>query len=64
MAFDLVMRAEYEDRFSALLPMFAGIWAELPKNWLETEDGEIRFVQSDFFSVLDSVNQPQFWNVD
>ena len=60
---DLVMRAEYEQRFSSLVPLLTDIWAELLQNWLETEDGEVRFLQSDFHAVLDRINHPQFWNV-
>lgn len=59
---DLVMRAEYEQRFSSLVPLLKDIWAELPQNWLETEDGISRFLQSEFLHVLDRVNQPQFWD--
>ncbi|UUZ62419.1 hypothetical protein LP417_20240 [Polaromonas sp. P1-6] len=59
---DLVMRAEYEQRFSSLVPLLADIWAELPQNWLETEDGDTRFLQSEFHLVLDRVNHPQFWD--
>ena len=59
---DLVMRAEYEQRFSALVPLLPAIWAELPQNWLETEDGAARFRESDFHAVLDRVNQPRFWD--
>ena len=59
---DLVMRAEYEQRFSSLVPLLTDIWAELPQNWLETEDGEVRFIQSDFHAVLERVNHPQFWS--
>jgi hypothetical protein len=59
---DLVMRAEYEQRFSSLVPLLTDIWAELPQNWLETEDGVPRFLQSDFRLVLDRVNQPHFWD--
>lgn len=59
---DLVMRAEYEQRFSSLVPLLNDIWAELPQNWLETEDGVLRFLQSDFRLVLDRVNQPHFWD--
>ncbi|MDP2367718.1 HipA family kinase [Rhodoferax sp.] len=59
---DLVMRAEYEQRFSALVPLLSDIWAELPQNWLESEDGDIRFSPSDFLSVLDRVNRPLFWD--
>lgn len=60
---DLVMRAEYEQRFSSLVPLLDDIWAELPQNWLETEDGDVRFLQSEFLLVLDRVNHPQFWNL-
>lgn len=59
---DLVMLAEYEQRFSALVPLLADIWGELPQNWFETEDGDARFLQSDFHRVIDRVNHPQFWN--
>lgn len=59
---DLVMRAEYEQRFSSLVPLLEDIWTELPQNWLETEDGVPRFSQSEFHSVLDRVNHPQFWD--
>jgi len=59
---DLVMRAEYEQRFAGLVPLLTDIWAELPQNWLITEDGDVRFLQSDFFSVLNRVNQPHFWD--
>lgn len=59
---DLVMRAEFEQRFSSLVPLLADIWAELPQNWLETEDGDTRFLQFEFHSALDRVNQPQFWD--
>ncbi len=59
---DLVMRAEYEQRFSALVPLLSTIWAELPQNWVENEDGGIRFLQSDFLSGLNRVNQPRFWD--
>lgn len=59
---DLVMRAEYEQRFSSLVPLLNDIWAELPQNWLETEDGDTRFLQSEFHLVLDRVNHPQFWD--
>ncbi len=62
-AADLVMRAEYEQRFSALVPLLTDIWAELPQNWLETEDGDERFLQSEFSSVLNRVNYPKFWDV-
>jgi hypothetical protein len=59
---DWVIRAEYEQRFSSLVPLLADIWAELPQNWLETEDGDNRFLQSEFRLVLGRVNQPQFWD--
>jgi hypothetical protein len=60
---DLVMRAEYEQRFSSLVRLLDDIWAELPQNWLETEDGDSRFLQAEFHSVLDRVNQPGFWDI-
>jgi hypothetical protein len=60
---DLVMRAEYEQRFSSLVPLLSDIWTELPQNWLETEDGDNRFLQSDFHSVISRVNLPNFWDV-
>lgn len=60
---DLVMRAEYEQRFSFLVPLLADVWAELPQNWLETEDGDSRFLQSEFHSVIDRVNLPHFWDI-
>ena len=59
---DLVMRAEYEQRFAGLVPLLKDIWAELPQNWLITEYGDVRFLQSEFFSVLNRVNQPHFWD--
>lgn len=59
---DLVTRAEYEQRFAALVPLLGDIWIELPQNWLQTEDGDSRFLQSEFFSVLNRVNQPHFWD--
>lgn len=59
---DLVMRAEYEQRFSSLVPLLPTIWTELPQNWLETEDGAARFMESDFHAVLARVNQPHFWD--
>ena len=58
---DLVMRAEYEQRFAGLVPLLTAIWAELPQNWLVSEDGDVRFLQSEFFSVLNRVNLPHFW---
>jgi hypothetical protein len=60
---DLVMRAEYEQRFSTLVPLLNDIWAELPQNWLETEDGDSRFSRAAFHSVLDRVNQQGFWDI-
>jgi hypothetical protein len=42
--------------------LLTDIWAELPQNWLVTEDGDVRFLQSEFFLVLNRVNQPQFWD--
>ena len=59
---DLVMRAEYEQRFAGLLPLLTDIWAELPQNWLITEDGDVRFLQSEFSSVLERLNQAYFWD--
>jgi len=60
---DLVMRAEYEQRFSSLVPLLKDIWAELPQNWFETEDGDIRFSQAEFHAVVDRVNLPKFWDI-
>ena len=60
---DLLMRAEYEQRFSSLVPLLNDIWAELPQNWLETEDGDCRFLKSEFHSVLDRVNHQRFWDI-
>jgi len=58
---DLIMRAEYEQRFSTLVPLLNEIWLELPQNWIETEEQSLRFVKSDFFLLLDRVHQPHFW---
>ncbi|MGH8856510.1 MAG: HipA family kinase [Polaromonas sp.] len=63
LAADWVLRAEYEQRFAALVPLLSEIWAELPQNWLETEDGTVRFQRSDFHAVLDRVNHPGFWDL-
>lgn len=59
---DWVMRAEYEQRFSALVPLLSDIWNELPQNWLETEDGGTRFLQSEFHLILERVHLPHFWD--
>jgi hypothetical protein len=60
---DLVMRAQYQQRFSTLVPLLDDIWAELPQNWLINEDNQVRVLKSDFYSVLNRTNDPNFWDV-
>lgn len=58
---DMLLRADYEQRFTGLLPGFATIWAELPQNWVVDEDGQARVDPSEFLAVLRRVTEPGFW---
>ena len=58
---DMLLRADYEARFSGLLEGFAAIWAQLPQNWVTDEDGKARVDPAEFFAVLRRVNEPGFW---
>lgn len=59
---DWVMRADYEQRFALLMPLLSEIWAELPQNWLVTEDGDIRCAPPEFETILSRVRRPHFWD--
>lgn len=58
---DMLLRADYEQRFTGLLPGFATIWAELPQNWAVDEDGQTRVDPDEFLAMLRRVNEPGFW---
>ncbi len=58
---DMLLRADYEQRFNGLLTGFAAIWAQLPQNWLVDEDGQARLGPDEFLAVLKRVNEPGFW---
>ena len=58
---DMLLRADYEQRFTSLLPGFATIWAELPQNWVVDEDGQARVDPSEFLVVLRRANEHGFW---
>jgi hypothetical protein len=60
---DMLLRADYQQRFTQLLPQFTSIWAELPHNWIHTEDGDARVRPSDFVAVLRRSEQDNFWHV-
>ena len=58
---DMVLRADYEQRFNGLLAGFAAIWSQLPQNWAVDEDGRARVDAAEFLAVLRRVNEPGFW---
>lgn len=58
---DMLLRADYEQRFNALLAGFSAVWAELPQNWIVDEDGQARVAPDEFSAVLRRVNEPGFW---
>lgn len=60
---DLVMRAEYEQRFAGLLAAVDAIWAELPHNWVFREDDSPRATQAEFLALLQRVEAPGFWSI-
>lgn len=60
---DLVSRAEYEQRFTALLPLLETFWAEIPHNWIYREDGQPRITLHEVRQVLDRVLDAQFWSL-
>jgi hypothetical protein len=55
---DMLLRADYAQRFTSLLAEFATIWAELPQNWVVDEDGQARVDPDEFLAVLQRVNHP------
>ena len=59
---DMLLRSDYEQRFSALLKGLPAIWAQLPQNWCLDEDGHPRVELNEFLAVLGRVNDPGFWN--
>lgn len=60
---DMLLREDYRQRFTRLLPEFDTIWSELPDNWLHTEDGDARVNRADFESLLHRVALDSFWHV-
>lgn len=58
---DMLLRADYEQRFNGLLAGFAAIWAQLPQNWVVDDDGQARVEPDEFLAVLRRVNEPGFW---
>lgn len=60
---DLVTRAEYEQRFAALLPLVDTIWAEIPHNWIYREDGQPRITRHEVEQVLGRVQGADFWSL-
>ena len=58
---DMLLRADYEQRFGGLLAGFAAVWAQLPQNWAVDEDGRARVDPSEFLAVLRLVDEPGFW---
>lgn len=60
---DLVLRDEYQQRFTALLPLLDAIWPELPHNWTHHDDGQPRMQRAEFLQVLERVNRSDFWHI-
>jgi len=60
---DLVMRAEFEERFAALLPLLGPIWAEVPHNWIASEDGQPRITLHEVEQLLGRVQDADFWTL-
>jgi len=60
---DLVLRAEYQQRFCALMPLLATVWAELPHNWTHRDDGQPRITRHEVEQVLDRAQREDFWQV-
>lgn len=60
---DLLLRASYQQRFTALLPQFPILWSELPHNWTHSEDGTARWQAGDFEAVLLRAGRDDFWQV-
>jgi hypothetical protein len=60
---DMFLRADYQQRFTRLLPMLPDIWAELPDNWVHTEDGLERLSPSDIETLLRRVEHDGFWHL-
>ena len=58
---DMLLRADYERRFTALLAGFEAIWDGTASELVVDEDGHPRFVPDEFLAVLARVNQPDFW---
>ena len=58
---DMLLRADYEQRFNGLLGGFAAIWAQLPQHWPVDEDGQARVDPDEFLGVLRRVNEPGYW---
>lgn len=58
---DMLLRADYEHRFSGLLPRFAALWAQRPQNWVVDADGQARVDPDEFLAVLARVKEPGFW---
>lgn len=58
---DMLLRAEYEQRFELLLNAFPTIWAQLPENWTIDEDGQQRVDPIEFRTVLERIRNPSFW---
>lgn len=61
---DLVTRAEYQQRFAALLPLLDTFWAEMPHNWIHREDGQPRITRHEVQQVLGRVQDANFWSLD
>jgi hypothetical protein len=60
-ASDMLLRADYEQRFEGLLADFATIWSEVPQNWIIDEDCKSRFDREQFLAVLRQVQKLGFW---
>ena len=58
---DMLSRADYEQRFGAMLAGFSALWGQLPQNWVVDEDGQARVDPDEFLTVLRRVNEAGFW---
>jgi hypothetical protein len=58
---DWVLRADYEQRFCALLPVLNAAWSELPHNWTHDEDNHPRMALSSFEATISRAQQEDFW---
>lgn len=59
---DLMLQADYQQRFAALLPLLDALWLELPHNWTHHDDGRPRMLRAEFQQVLERANGSDFWH--